>query len=114
MRIRVVVSALAAFFLLAAGAQAFQWHMSYGQAKHASKEFAKEACRGDKECARYGVGPCLRASESRFDCIVEFFYAEAPEPGKEVQCDIVLHWGVDKSGFLALKNYGKPHCFVLD
>jgi hypothetical protein len=42
---------------------------------------------------------------------VGLFYAEEPEPGEEMECNIMLHWGVDHSGALALKNYGKPHCF---
>jgi hypothetical protein len=26
---------------------------------------------------------------------------------------LMLHWGVDRSGTLALKNAGKPHCFTV-
>ncbi len=111
MRVKLVVSVLAAFFLLAASAQAFQWHMSHGQAKHLSREFAEVACHQDHKCSGYGVGQCLRASESRFDCEVGLFYAEEPEPGEETECNITLHWGVGHSGAVELKNYGKPHCF---
>jgi len=111
MRVKLVVSALAAFFLLVASAQAFQWHMGYGQAKHSSREFAEVACHQDHKCSGYGVGQCLRASESRFDCEVGLFYAEEPEPEEEMECNIMLHWGVDHTGTVALKNYGKPHCF---
>jgi hypothetical protein len=114
MRVKLVVSVLAAFFLLAASAQAFQWHLGYGQAKHASKEFAEAACQRDHQCTGYGVGQCSRASESRIDCEIGLFYAEKPEPGEEVECNILLHWGVNHSGALALKNYGKPHCFRVE
>ncbi len=110
MRVKLVVSVLAAFFLLVAGAQAFHWHMGYGQAKSVSKEFAQIGCREDSKCTRYEAGQCLRKSESRFDCEVAFFYAKTPQPGEEVECDILLHWGVDHRGAVALKNYGKPRC----
>lgn len=111
MKIKLVLSVLASFFLLVASAQAFHWHMSYGQAKRSSREFAEIACKQDHKCTGYGVGSCLRASESRFDCEVGLFYAEEPAPGEEIECNILLHWGVDHSGTVALKNYGKPHCF---
>ncbi len=114
MRVKLVASVLvAAFLLLAASAQAFQWHMSYGQAKNATKEFAQGVCRGDKKCTGYGVGQCLRKSESRFDCEAGTFYAELPEPGKELECNVLLHWGVGHTGVVELKNYGKPRCFTL-
>lgn len=110
---KLVVSVLVAFFLVAASAQAFQWHMGYGQAKHASKEFAQAACHEDNKCSGYGVGQCLRKSESRFDCEAGLFYANAPEPGEEVGCSILLHWGVGHTGVVELKNYGKPRCFTV-
>ena len=113
MRIKLVGSLLAAFFLLVASAQAFHWHMSYGQAKHSSREFVEEACHGEKKCTGYGVGQFLRKSESRFDCEVGFFYADAPEPGEEVECNVLLHWGVGHAGVIELRNYGKPHCFTV-
>jgi hypothetical protein len=113
MRVKLVASVLAAFFLLAAGAQAFQWHMSYGQAKNATKEFAEEACDKEKKCTGYGVGQCLRKSESRYDCEAGTFYAELPQPGEELECNILLHWGVGHTGILVLKNYGKPRCFAI-
>lgn len=113
MRVKLLVSALAAFFLLAASAQAFHWHMSYGQAKHSSREFAQELCDQDNKCTGFGVGQCLRKSESRFDCEVGVFYAEAPEPGEELECNILLHWGVGHTGVVELKNYGKPRCFTV-
>jgi hypothetical protein len=113
MRVKLVVLVLAAFFLLVAGAQAFHWHMGYGQAKHSSKEFVEATCHQDKKCTGYGVGRCLRASDSRFDCEVGLFYAEEPKPGEEIECDMLLHWGVGHTGVVELKNYGKPHCFTV-
>ena len=110
MRIKLLVLAVAACFVLStATASAFQWYMSYGQAKNATKEFAKVACKSDHKCVAWGVGSCLRRSSSRFDCTMGLFYKE-PE-AEEVECDVVLHWGVNRSGYLALKRHGRPHCF---
>jgi hypothetical protein len=110
MRVRVVCATLAAFLCLAAAAQAFVWHLGYGQAKHATKEFAEETCRRERKCVAYGVGPCKRASESRVDCVADFLYKGVNEPGDEVVCAIVLHWGVNHHGEIALKRHGKPVC----
>jgi hypothetical protein len=111
MKAKLGVAVLVSFLLLVASAQAFHWRMNYGQAKHSSKEFVEEACRHDHKCTGFGIGSCQRSSDSRFDCEVGLFYAEEPEPGEEVECNIMLHWGVDHSGAVTLKNYGKPHCF---
>jgi hypothetical protein len=111
MKVKLIVSVLAAFFLLVASAQAFQWHMAYGQAKHSSREFVEEACQSDHKCTGFGVGSCRRSSESSFACEVGLFYAEEPEPGEEIECNILLHWGTNHAGVVTLKNYGKPHCF---
>jgi hypothetical protein len=113
MRVKLLVSVLAVFFLFVAGAQAFQWHMSHGQAQHSSKEFAEVACHQDKKCSGYEVGQCLRRTESRFDCEVELFYADQPKPEEEVECNMVLHWGVNHTGVVVLKNYGKPRCSIV-
>jgi hypothetical protein len=104
---------IASFFLLVAGAQAFHWHLGYGQAKHSSREFAEVACKHEHLCTGFGVGSCQRASDSRIDCEVGLFYADQPQPGEEAECNLMLHWGVDRSGALALKNAGKPHCFTV-
>jgi hypothetical protein len=111
MRTKLVVAVIASFFLLAAGAQAFHWHLGFGQAKHSSKEFAEIACEHEHLCTGFGVGSCRRASESRIDCEVGLFYADQAQPEEEIECNLKLHWGVDHSGALALKNAGKPHCF---
>jgi len=110
MRISVVIAALAVFWTLVGTAEAFQWHLGYGQAKHATRVFAEEACREDHKCIGYGVGPCERVSESRVDCVAGLLYKGVAEPGDEVACNIVLHWGVSRNGQLALKNHGSPNC----
>jgi hypothetical protein len=110
MRLKLLVLAVAAFLVLStAAASAFQWYVSYGQAKNATKEFSKAFCEADRECVAWGVGSCQRRSSSRFDCVMGSFY-EDPEAG-EIECDMVLHWGVRRSGYLALKRHGPPHCF---
>jgi len=108
-RIKVLVLAVVAFFALTTVASAFKWYMSYGQAKNSTKEFAKAFCEADRECVDWGVGPCLRRSSSRFDCTMEAFYRDA-EIG-DVECDMVLHWGANRSGYVVLKRHGPPHCF---
>lgn len=111
MRIKVAIAALAAFLALVGTAQAFQWHLPLGQAKHATREFAEESCRSDHRCTGFGVGACRRVSDSRVDCVAGLFYKDQPKPGEETECNIVLHWGVDSRGYLALKNHGSPNCF---
>jgi hypothetical protein len=113
MKIKLLITSVTVFFLLAAGAQAFQWHMTYNQAKHSSKEFAIEACHEDRRCSGYGVGQCRRISESRFDCLVGLFFADPSGSGEEVECDLPLHWGASYEGYIELKNHGKPHCFPI-
>jgi hypothetical protein len=113
MKIKVVLMSLLAFFVLVAAAQAFQWHMSYGQAKHSSRVFVQHVCREDPECTGYGIGQCRRISESRFDCEVGTFYADSPAPGEETECNMLLHWGVSKSGYVVLKRHGPLHCFLV-
>ncbi len=110
MKIKVTLGLVLAFVALAGTAQAFQWHLRYGQAKHASRQFAEQVCREDRECSGWGVGQCYRASSSRFDCTIGLFYKGLYEPGDKAECDIVLHWGVDHAGYMKLKNYGDPHC----
>jgi hypothetical protein len=110
MRIGVGVAALAAFLCLAGAAEAFQWHLGYGQAKHATKEFAEGTCGSERKCVAYSVGPCRRASESRVDCAAAFLYKGVNEPGDEVACAILLHWGVSHNGEVALKRHGRPTC----
>jgi hypothetical protein len=108
---KITIACLLAFLVLGAGtASAFVWHMTYGQAKSATKEFAKEACREDRECVGWGVGKCIRRTESGFACEAGLFFRE-PGGSEEVECDIVLHWGVDHAGYMKLKRHGPPHCF---
>lgn len=110
MRISVAIAALAASLILVGTAEAFQWHLGYGQAKHATRVFAEESCREDHKCIGYAVGPCERVSESRVDCLAGLLYKGVAEPGDKVACNIVLHWGVSHSGQLVLKNHGSPNC----
>lgn len=110
MRISVAITALALSLALVGTAEAFKWHLGYGQAKHATKVFAEESCRDDRKCIAYAVGRCDRVSDSRIDCVAGLLYKGVAEPGDEVACNIVLHWGVSRAGELALKNYGKPDC----
>ncbi|HEU4392576.1 MAG TPA: hypothetical protein VFR04_02940 [Solirubrobacterales bacterium] len=109
MKVKVAAAAIAALFVLAGSAQAFQWHMSYGQAKNASKEFAEELCESNSECTGFGVGQCRRKSLSRFDCLIGLFSPGA-EPSEEIECDVLLHWGASRGGYVALNNRGPFHC----
>ena len=110
MGIRVGIAALAAFLCLVGAAQGFQWHLGYGQAKHATKEFAEGTCHTEHKCVAYHVGPCKRQSASRVDCAAGFLYKGIDEPGDQVVCALILHWGVSHNGELALKRHGKPRC----
>jgi hypothetical protein len=100
------------FALMVGTAQAFTYHMRYGQAKNATKELAKTSCAEDIECRGYGVGSCHRVSESRFDCVMALFYA-GPTPEEEIECNTMLHWGASYSGYVQLKNHGRPYCFPI-
>ncbi|HEX5928080.1 MAG TPA: hypothetical protein VFY48_01670 [Solirubrobacterales bacterium] len=111
MKVKIALLATTALLATAGSAEAFKWHMSYGQAKNASKELAKELCDGVSECTGYGVGQCQRRSPSRFDCLIGLF-SPGTEPGEEIQCDVVLHWGVNRGGAITLKNRGPFHCHV--
>jgi hypothetical protein len=84
--------------------------LGFGQAKHATREFAEETCRIEHKCVAYAVGSCKRISDSRVDCAAAILYKGVNEPGDEVACSIILHWGVSHSGELALKNHGSPNC----
>jgi hypothetical protein len=110
MKIKVAIAAMAMSLALVGTAEAFHWHLGYGQAKHATRLFAEESCREEHKCIGYAVGGCKRVSDSRVDCLMGLLYKGVAEPGDEVACDIVLHWGVSHSGQLVLKNNGSPNC----
>jgi hypothetical protein len=114
MKIKLGIAALAAFLILVGSAEAFQWHLGYGQAKHATRVFAEEVCREEHKCIGYAVGPCKRASASRIDCLAGLLYKGVAEPGDEVACSIALHWGVSHGGELVLKNHGSPNCHPVE
>lgn len=109
MKLKVLLLAVCGLLVLAGSADAFQWRMSYGQAKNESKVYAKETCAELSECSGWGVGACRRRSLSRFDCTIGIF-ARGAEPGEEIECDQILHWGVNRAGVIVLKNYGRPSC----
>jgi hypothetical protein len=106
-----LVFATAIVLLTPAMATAFQWHMRYGQAKHESRRYASRTCSELSECEAFGVGQCYRRSESRFDCTIGFFFP-GPEYIEEIECNEILHWGVDYNGYVRLKNSGEPQCFT--
>jgi hypothetical protein len=110
-KVKLLLIACCAFFVLAGSAEAFKWHMRYGQAKNASKEFIKAVCAEENECTGWGVDQCYRRSQSRFDCGVGAFYANSPNIGEETECTMTLHWGASNSGYVVLKNHGPVHCF---
>ncbi|HET9162272.1 MAG TPA: hypothetical protein VFN89_02350 [Solirubrobacterales bacterium] len=112
MRVKAACASMAMFLCLAATAQAFVWHLGAGQAKHATKEFAAATCKSERRCVAYG--PCKRASESRVDCAAAFLYKGVSEPGDEVACAILLHWGVNHNGEIALKRHGRPTCRAVE
>lgn len=112
MKLKIALLAVAGLLVLAGSAEAFQWHMSYGQAKNESKIFAKETCNEISDCTGWGVGACIRRSSSRFDCTIGIF-GPGREPGEEIECDQVLHWGVNRAGIVVLKNFGRPACHVI-
>ncbi len=110
MRVKAVIAVtLTALVLSAGSANAFQWHMRFGQAKNASKEYTKDLCADLRECIGWGVGQCYRQSNSRFDCTIGTWFP-GKEAGEEIECRQVLHWGASYSGYVVLKNAGRPNC----
>jgi hypothetical protein len=110
---KLAIACLLAFVALGAvTADAFVWRMSYGQAKNATKEVAREGCREDPECTDWAVGPCRRKSLSSFACEMSLFFVGV-QPGEEIKCDITLHWGAEKGGYIDLKRTGRPRCFAV-
>lgn len=105
-----LIAVLALGLLMPASAEAVQWRMRYGQAKHATKEYAQDTCEELRECTAWGVGQCFRRSLSRFSCSMGTFFPGV-EPGEEIECRQVLHWGVSFDGYVELKARGRPHCF---
>jgi hypothetical protein len=113
MKLTLLVSLLAFALISVVGvssADAFVWQMRYGQAKNATKNFAKESCAEDSECLGWGTGQCYRRSDSHFACEMGLFFSGV-EPEEEIECDVVLHWGASRDGYIVLKRHGPPHCF---
>jgi hypothetical protein len=114
MRLKVVIaSALACFVIGVSSAQAFQWHMTYAQAKRASWEYVQETCEELEECTSYAVGKCYRRSPSHFACIGATFYAPVRGGESELECNMILQWGVNSRGVIVLKRRGEPYCFAV-
>jgi hypothetical protein len=80
---KLVVAVIASFFLLVAGAQAFHWHLGYGQAKHSSKEFAEAACKHEHLCTGFGVGSCSALRIAVLTVKSAFSMATSPSPEKK-------------------------------
>jgi hypothetical protein len=68
LKVKLLVVALLAFFVLVGSAEAFVWHLSYYRAKAATKDVERRICERDGQCIAYGAS-CKRISESRIDCI---------------------------------------------
>jgi hypothetical protein len=110
MRVRIAALSVALVLLGAASAEAFQWHLGFALAKHETRELVREACKRDRQCVAYGVGPCQRISESRIDCIGATLDATA---SGERQCSRIVHWGVKPGGYIKVR-LGPPHCVYLE
>lgn len=91
------------------------YYMTYRQAKSETAEFAAESCRNS--CVASRAGPCRRRSPRALSCVMVHTYAFLPEPGEEidgpveVDCHTLMHWGVNRRGYIVLKRASKPHCF---
>jgi hypothetical protein len=109
MRIRVLLVATAAFFVLAGTAQGFVWHLKVSVAQHETKRIEGELCAESSECIGYGA-KCERVTESRVDCIG----ANLNETSSgEIECQSIFHWGVKPGGKLKVR-ITRPHCFYVE
>lgn len=114
MKVKLVIAVLLALFATASlptSAGAFRWHLRYGQAKRETWHHAHRRCGEVRECEAYAAGTCRRRSDSRFDCVMGLFFPGAEGP-REIECNSILHWGVARGGYVALKYEGRPHCFT--
>lgn len=111
MKAKVLVIAVLAVLTVGVGsASAFNYHLSFAQAEHGTRELARKSCANDNKCIASGVGKCLRFSLSRVDCIEQLL---DETPYGEMECNTIIHWGVGPGGYLKF-NYGKPYCFYLE
>jgi len=107
MKLKVVLGCLLVFLLLGTGtAQAFRWHLGYGQAMRETQRYGEEWCDEERECISSEVLTCERQTHSRVDCApILYFPAQSA-------CIQELHWGVSR-GYVVLKGYGRISCFSL-
>lgn len=111
MKFKVLVAVAASATALTAVSSAdAAWYMRYNQAKAESKRYSEESCESSRDCTAWGVGKCVRRSQSSFSCLIaNWFYP--PNAGEEdIECQQVLHWGVRQGGIIVLKNTGEPYC----
>lgn len=112
MKVKVVVAflAVAAVMVVWAGsAQAWHWHLPYNAAKKENRRFAEALCSSDPECIAYAWNVCERITDSRVDCFVGTWYEEAEG---ETHCRMLMHWGVNRRGYVVLKGRGKMRCYL--
>ena len=112
MKIKVVVAFLAVAAMMvvwAASAQAWHWHLPYNAAKRENRKLAEGICKSDPECVAYAWNVCQRVTDSRVDCLVSTWYEE---PEGETRCSMVTHWGVNRRGYIVLKNRSRFRCYL--
>ena len=114
MKLKVLAVAATAFFVIVGGASAFTWHLSVPVARHESERLMKGLCEEEgPECLGWAGSKCEWVSESRVDCLGATW-----SPGysieEEIECYLVLHWGVSYRGVVELKNRGKFKCIAVE
>jgi hypothetical protein len=109
MKYRVLLLAVAAFFVLAGTSQAFVWHLKLSVAQHETKRIEGELCAESSKCVSYGAR-CERVTESRVDCIGANLNETA---SGEIECQSIFHWGVRAGGTLKVR-VTRPHCFYVE
>lgn len=102
------------FLAIAGSASAFVWHLSVPVARHNTERLMKSLCEEEgPECTGWAGSQCERISESRVDCLGATW-----SPGysieEEIECYLVLHWGVSYKGVVELKNRGKIKCIPVE
>lgn len=109
MRIKLLLFLTASALLLpAAVAQAC--FMPVWEARHETRQFSRETCEEDHYCVSYEVGYCERRSPSRVNCLSTNY---SRDRHGEMECDMLLRWGVSPDGYVILKSYASPHCYYL-
>lgn len=113
MKLKLVVLAAMAFLTLGvSSANAFQWHMRYGQAVLESKRYAKETCEEVEGCTEYAWDQCFRRGPAAFECFVGTFFPPRYVGESWIECSQALRWGVSYRGYIVLKGSEEPMCFA--